>query len=101
MNPAPCFSRISNRDSAMAFSIGAGTGIQKPHFALVYAYTEITKGMHMDMKLEVVVVPVSDVERSAAFYTKLGWRKDADLKGDDGFRLLQFTPPGSAASVFI
>jgi catechol 2,3-dioxygenase-like lactoylglutathione lyase family enzyme len=55
----------------------------------------------MDMKLEVMVVPVSDVERAAAFYTKLGWRQDADLKGEDDFRLMQFTPPGSTASVFI
>ena len=54
----------------------------------------------VDMKLEVVVVPVSDVERAAEFYRKLGWRQDADTgKGDE--RRLQFTPPGSSCSVLI
>ena len=54
----------------------------------------------VDMKLEVVVVPVSDVERAAQFYRKLGWRQDGDIgKGDD--RRLQFTPPGSQCSVII
>jgi len=53
----------------------------------------------MDMKLEVVVLPVSDVDRAKAFYTTLGWREDADFPGNDGFRVIQLTPPGSAASV--
>ena len=54
----------------------------------------------VDMKLEVVVVPVSDVERAAQFYRKLGWRQDADTgKGDE--RRLQFTPPGSSCSIII
>ena len=54
----------------------------------------------VDMKLEVVLVPVSDVERAAAFYRKLGWRQDADTgKGDE--RRLQFTPPGSGCSIII
>ena len=54
----------------------------------------------VDMKLEVVVVPVSDVERAAQFYRKLGWRQDADTgKGDE--RRLQFTPPGSPCSIII
>jgi catechol 2,3-dioxygenase-like lactoylglutathione lyase family enzyme len=53
----------------------------------------------LDMKLEVVVIPVSDVERAVTFYeTRLGWRKDADIKTDGG-RLLQFTPPGSPCSI--
>jgi catechol 2,3-dioxygenase-like lactoylglutathione lyase family enzyme len=52
----------------------------------------------MDMKLEVVVVPVSDVERAKRFYDRLGWRLDADFVGPN-FRVLQFTPPGSAASI--
>jgi catechol 2,3-dioxygenase-like lactoylglutathione lyase family enzyme len=51
-----------------------------------------------DMKLEVVVIPVSDVERAKLFYTGLGWRLDADLTGD-GFHVVQFTPPGSNCSV--
>jgi catechol 2,3-dioxygenase-like lactoylglutathione lyase family enzyme len=53
----------------------------------------------MDMKLEVVVIPVSDVERSKDFYKALGWRLDADLATDETFRVVQLTPPGSPASV--
>ena len=53
-----------------------------------------------DMKLEVVVIPVSDVERAKLFYTGLGWRLDADLTGD-GFHVVQFTPPGSNCSVVL
>jgi catechol 2,3-dioxygenase-like lactoylglutathione lyase family enzyme len=53
----------------------------------------------MDMKLEVVVVPVSDVERSKQFYKSLGWREDADIAPDETFRVVQFTPPGSPASI--
>jgi catechol 2,3-dioxygenase-like lactoylglutathione lyase family enzyme len=53
----------------------------------------------MDMKLEVVVVPVSDVEKSKDFYTALGWRLDADVATDESFRVVQVTPPGSPASV--
>src|SRR5580693_5697718 len=51
------------------------------------------------MKLEVVVVPVSDVDRAKTFYASLGWRLDADFPGDGGFRVVQLTPPGSACSV--
>ncbi|MFJ3307295.1 VOC family protein [Streptomyces sp. NPDC086549] len=53
----------------------------------------------MDMKLEVVVVPVSDVDRAKDFYTALGWRLDADITPDAQFRVVQVTPPGSPASV--
>ena len=53
----------------------------------------------MDMRLEVVVVPVSDVDRAKAFYESLGWRLDADVPGDGGFRVVQLTPPGSACSI--
>ncbi|MCK1541135.1 VOC family protein [Bradyrhizobium sp. 147] len=52
-----------------------------------------------DMKLELIVIPVSDVERSKQFYAGLGWRLDADFAFENGFRIVQFTPPGSAASV--
>ena len=52
-----------------------------------------------DMKFELIVIPVSDVERSKQFYASLGWRLDADFAFDNGFRVVQFTPPGSAASV--
>jgi catechol 2,3-dioxygenase-like lactoylglutathione lyase family enzyme len=53
----------------------------------------------VDMKFEVVVIPVADVDRSKAFYTKLGWRLDADFPFDNGFRVVQFTPPGPGCSV--
>jgi catechol 2,3-dioxygenase-like lactoylglutathione lyase family enzyme len=53
----------------------------------------------MDFKLEVIVVPVSDVDRAKDFYTGLGWRLDADVPGGNGFRVVQVTPPGSPASV--
>ena len=52
----------------------------------------------LDMKLEIVVIPVSDVDRAKAFYAGLGWRLDADFAGE-GWRVIQFTPPGSPASV--
>lgn len=55
--------------------------------------------MAVVMKLEVVVVPVADVDRAKAFYSGLGWRLDADVVGDDGFRVIQFTPTGSPCSV--
>jgi catechol 2,3-dioxygenase-like lactoylglutathione lyase family enzyme len=55
----------------------------------------------VDMKLEVVVVPVSDVERAKQFYLKMGWRVDADFASGDSWRLVQVTPPGSACSFFI
>ncbi len=51
------------------------------------------------MKLEVVVLPVSDVDRAKRFYQKLGWRLDADFPFDTGFRVVQFTPPGSGCSI--
>jgi catechol 2,3-dioxygenase-like lactoylglutathione lyase family enzyme len=53
----------------------------------------------VDMKFEAIVIPVADVDRSKAFYTKLGWRLDADFPFDNGFRVVQFTPPGSGCSV--
>src|SRR3954453_8995751 len=53
----------------------------------------------IDMKLEVVIIPVSDVDRAKQFYAGLGWRLDADFAFDNGFRVVQFTPPGSSASV--
>lgn len=52
-----------------------------------------------DLKLEVVVIPVSDPDRARAFYTRLGWRLDADVVTGDDFRVLQLTPPGSPCSI--
>jgi len=53
----------------------------------------------VDLKLEVVVIPVSDVDRAKRFYGSLGWRLDADFAFDNGFRVVQLTPPGSGCSV--
>jgi catechol 2,3-dioxygenase-like lactoylglutathione lyase family enzyme len=53
----------------------------------------------VDMKLEVVVIPVSDVDRAKQFYTSLGWRLDADFVNGEAWRVIQFTPPGSECSV--
>src|SRR4249920_134631 len=55
----------------------------------------------VDMKLEVVVIPVSDVNRAKRFYGNLGWRLDADFTTADDFRVIQFTPPGSSCSIHI
>src|SRR5262245_13063925 len=52
-----------------------------------------------DLKLEAVVIPVSDVDRSKAYFNGLGWRLDADFAFDNGFRVVQFNAPGSPASV--
>ncbi len=52
-----------------------------------------------DMKFEIVVIPVSDVDRTKEFYARLGWRLDADFASGDDFRVIQFTPPGSGCSV--
>jgi catechol 2,3-dioxygenase-like lactoylglutathione lyase family enzyme len=54
---------------------------------------------HVDMKLEVAVIPVTDVERAKRFYGGLGWRLDADFVVGDEFRGVQFTPPGSPCSI--
>jgi catechol 2,3-dioxygenase-like lactoylglutathione lyase family enzyme len=58
-----------------------------------------TKAPTVDMKLEVIVIPVSDVDRAKEFYESLGWRLDADFAGADDWRVIQFTPPGSGCSV--
>jgi catechol 2,3-dioxygenase-like lactoylglutathione lyase family enzyme len=53
----------------------------------------------MDMKLEVIVVPVVDVDNAKEFYTGLGWRLDADFTAEDGLRVVQITPTGSGCSI--
>jgi len=60
---------------------------------------ETTKPRWVDMKLEVVVIPVADVDRAKRFYGGLGWRLDADFVAGDAFRGVQFTPPGSSCSI--
>src|SRR4249919_1615595 len=53
----------------------------------------------VDLKLEIVVIPVSDVDRAKQFYEKIGWRLDADFASGNDFRVIQFTPPGSPCSI--
>jgi uncharacterized protein GlcG (DUF336 family)/catechol 2,3-dioxygenase-like lactoylglutathione lyase family enzyme len=53
----------------------------------------------IDMRIEVVVLPVSDIERAKRFYTDLGWRLDIDYRGQNSYRVIQFTPPGSGCSI--
>jgi catechol 2,3-dioxygenase-like lactoylglutathione lyase family enzyme len=59
----------------------------------------VAAGTNLDMKLEVVVIPVSDVDRAKEFYSRLGWRLDADRTAGDNFRLVQLTPPGSGSAI--
>jgi catechol 2,3-dioxygenase-like lactoylglutathione lyase family enzyme len=61
--------------------------------------TSDASGARVDMKLEVVVIPVSDVDRAKEFYASLGWRLDADFANGEDWRVIQFTPPGSGCSV--
>jgi catechol 2,3-dioxygenase-like lactoylglutathione lyase family enzyme len=61
--------------------------------------TSDAKAAPVDMKFEIVVVPVSDVDRAKEFYGRLGWRLDADYDSGKDFRVIQFTPPGSGCSV--
>jgi len=60
---------------------------------------ETPRARAVDMKFEIVVIPVSDVDRAKDFYGGLGWRLDADFAAGDDFRVIQFTPPGSGCSV--
>jgi len=64
-----------------------------------YRSAEVVAPARVELKLEVVVLPVADVDRAKAFYGGLGWRQDADLATRADFRVVQFTPPGSPCSV--
>ena len=63
--------------------------------------TQALQTTSIDMKLEVVVVPVTDVDRAKRFYESLGWRVDADFAAGDSWRVVQFTPTGSPCSIFV
>ena len=60
---------------------------------------DATRVARVDTKLEIVVIPVSDIDRAKEFYSGLGWRLDADYDNGSDFRIIQFTPPGSGCSV--
>ncbi len=72
-----------------------------PTVSGIHSYEKLTPpgAAKVEMNLEAVVIPVSDVDRAKEFYAKLGWRLDADFKFDNGFRVVQFTSPGSGCSV--
>jgi catechol 2,3-dioxygenase-like lactoylglutathione lyase family enzyme len=61
--------------------------------------TSGASAVKVDMKFEIVVIPVSDVDRAKEFYARLGWRLDADFDSGKDFRVIQFTPPGSGCSI--
>ena len=61
--------------------------------------TKETSARMVNMRLEIQIIPVSDVDRSKAFYEQLGWRLDSDVAPFDGLRIVQFTPPGSPSSI--
>lgn len=60
---------------------------------------ETSNASAFDMKIEIVIIPVTDVDRAKRFYRGLGWRLDLDFKSGDDYRVIQFTPPGSGCSV--
>ncbi len=66
---------------------------------MTHETSEKNAGSAMTMTFEVVVIPVADVERAMSFYSRLGWRLDLDFDSGDGYRVIQFTPPGSGCSV--
>jgi catechol 2,3-dioxygenase-like lactoylglutathione lyase family enzyme len=74
----------------------AGTG---PPRAYTRSGAAVGTRSVMDMKLEVVVLPVADADRAKQFYKVLGWREDADFASGDDFRVVQLTPPGSLCSI--
>jgi catechol 2,3-dioxygenase-like lactoylglutathione lyase family enzyme len=87
----------------MRMSVDGGFQPQEPHMSATETptptITDHAPTRTFEMKLEVVVIPVSDVDRAKAFYVGLGWRLDADFARDDGFRVVQVTPPGSSCAI--
>src|ERR1700733_8496097 len=67
----------------------------------IHAETAIRTAMAppTEMRIEVIVIPVSDVDRAKRFYADLGWRLDLDITADEEYRVIQFTPPGSSCSI--
>jgi predicted enzyme related to lactoylglutathione lyase len=65
----------------------------------VESSADLSQGSKADMRFEIVVIPVSDVERAKRFYAALGWRLDIDFAASKQYRVIQFTPPGSACSI--
>src|ERR1700733_14095771 len=70
--------------------------VAKSHVEFAADNSKVSKS---DVRLEEVVIPVSDVERAKRFYAALGWRLDIDFAASEDYRVIQFTPPGSACSI--
>src|SRR5712675_1576589 len=85
------------RDGSLCASMRAASSI--PGRENMATANEIAKARTVDMKLEIVAIPVSDVDRAKHFYDSLGWRLDADFAAGDDYRVIQFTPPGSGCSI--
>src|SRR5262245_8398975 len=102
----------STRARGPGWSTGANSGASEDRWDTTQLENSMTASIDLseraiqppapgtiDYKLEVLTIPVSDVDRAKAFYASLGWREDADFPIRDGFRVIQMTPPGSPASV--
>jgi catechol 2,3-dioxygenase-like lactoylglutathione lyase family enzyme len=96
LSDAPCPGHVAWTRAPASVSTGA---IGHPNHNVGTNETQGREQTAVDMKLEVVVVPVSDVDKARDFYQALGWRLDADVATGDDFRVVQLTPPGSACSI--
>src|ERR1700691_6268508 len=95
-------SSLPNRDRkgvGAFFSSLPGQTTQEAAMSTNEVHSNDPTGARVNMKLEVFVIPVSDVDRAKQFYAKLGWRFDADFAAGADYRVIQFTPPGSGCSV--
>ena len=87
-------------DGKLVAGVGVSGGtVEQDVEILESALREPAVASALDMKLEVVVIPVSDVDRAKRFYSDLGWRLDIDYASGDDYRVIQFTPPGSGCSI--
>jgi uncharacterized protein GlcG (DUF336 family)/catechol 2,3-dioxygenase-like lactoylglutathione lyase family enzyme len=87
-------------DGKLVAGVGVSGGtVEQDVDILESALREPAAASALDMKLEVVVLPVSDVDRAKRFYSDLGWRLDIDYAPEDRYRVIQFTPPGSGCSI--
>ena len=87
-------------DGKLVAGVGVSGGtVEQDVEILELALREPAAASALDMKLEIVVLPVSDVDRAKQFYTDLGWRLDLDYASGDRYRVIQFTPPGSGSSI--
>jgi catechol 2,3-dioxygenase-like lactoylglutathione lyase family enzyme len=99
MKPAHCASRRSRSGERKRIIIISREPDMSNAAVLRKSVVDSSHAGTMDMKLEVVVIPVSDVDRAKRFYGDLGWRLDLDYTAGNDYRVIQFTPPGSGCSI--